>query len=155
MSYHINYEGQRIAFSLPREWNVISYEDKSSESGVSNVPEEIDRALDNPIGAPKLEGLAKPGKNAVILFDDIQRPTPAYLAFPSILNRLNKGGIPDEQISALCALGTHPIHTLQQMEGKIGKEASRRLQGRIFSHDPHSPDNVVIGRTHRGDPRRG
>jgi lactate racemase len=150
MSYHINYEGRRIAFSLPREWNVISYEDKSSESGVGNVPEEIGRALDNPIGSPKLEDLAKPGKNAVILFDDIQRPTPAYLAFPSILNRLNKGGVRDEQISALCALGTHPIHTLQQMEGKIGEEASRRLQGRIFSHDPHSPDNVVIGRTHRG-----
>lgn len=150
MSYHINYEGRKIDFSFPPEWNVISYEDKSSAAGITNVLEEIEYALDNPIGSPKLEELVKPGMDAVILFDDIQRPTPAHLAFPSILNRLNMGGIPDERISAVCALGTHPINTLQQMENKIGEEASRRLKGRIFSHDPHSPENVVIGRTHRG-----
>jgi nickel-dependent lactate racemase len=148
--YYLNYEGRKIYFSLPPEWNVISNQDVAPAKGVSDVPAEVERALSNPIGSPPIEDLAKPGMNAVILFDDIQRPTPAYYAFPSILNKLNKGGIPDERISALCALGTHPIHTLEQMEGKIGEEASRRLQGRIISHDPHSRDNVVIGKTHRG-----
>ncbi len=150
MSYYLNYEGRRLEFSLPRGWKAISNQEVLSERGVADVTAEVERALDNPIGAPPIEELAKPGMDAVLLFDDIQRPTPAHLAFPSILNRLNKAGIPDSRVSAVCALGTHPIHTLAQMEGKIGEEASRRLKGRIFSHDPHSRDNVVIGKTHRG-----
>ena len=32
----------------------------------------------------------------------------------------------------------------------MGDEAFSRLQGRLFAHDPHSSDNVIIGRTHRG-----
>ncbi len=150
MTYYLNYEGGRMEFALPKGWNVISNQDVLSGCGVPDAVSEIERALDNPIGAPPLEELAKPGMDAVLLFDDIQRPTPAYLAFPPILDRLNRAGIPDERIRAVCALGTHPIHTLEQMEGKIGHAAFRRLEGRVFSHDPHSPENVVIGRTHRG-----
>jgi len=150
VNYHINYEGTRIEFSLPREWNVICYQDKSSEKGVSNARKEVERALDHPIGSPKIEELAGPGMDVVILFDDLQRPTPAYVAIPSILNRLNKAGIPDERVIGLCALGTHPASSLEQVQGKIGGEASERLKGRVFSHDPHSPENVLVGRTHRG-----
>ena len=32
----------------------------------------------------------------------------------------------------------------------MGKEVFSRLQGRIFPHDPHASDNVIIGKTHRG-----
>jgi nickel-dependent lactate racemase len=39
---------------------------------------------------------------------------------------------------------------LEQLEKKVGKEFFSRLEGRIFSHDPHASDNVTIGKTHRG-----
>ncbi len=32
----------------------------------------------------------------------------------------------------------------------MGETAFSRLQGRLFCHDPHGADNVIIGRTHRG-----
>jgi nickel-dependent lactate racemase len=32
----------------------------------------------------------------------------------------------------------------------VGEEIFGRLGDRLVSHDPHSPDNVIIGRTHRG-----
>jgi lactate racemase len=32
----------------------------------------------------------------------------------------------------------------------VGEKAFSRLQGRIFAHDPHASDNVIIGKTHRG-----
>lgn len=150
MSYYLNYEGGRINFSLPSGWNVLACEDCSSVPEVQDVEKEIERALDSPIGSPPLEELVKPGMDAVILFDDIQRPTPAHLAFPHILNRLNRAGIPDERISAVCALGTHPLPTHEQLEKKTGKEASMRLQGRVFNHDPYSTENILIGRTGRG-----
>jgi nickel-dependent lactate racemase len=150
MNQYINYGGERRDFSIPEGWTPISNEDKPPVPGVKDPVQEIKRALDHPIGSPKIEDLARPGMDVVLLFDDLQRPTPAYLALPDILNRLNRAGIPDTRITAICALGTHPIPTPEQLETKVGKEAFSRLKGRIFSHDPHASDNVIIGKTHRG-----
>lgn len=149
-NFYLNYENGKINFSLPRGWNLISADDRQSVSGVSDPIQEIKNALEHPIGSPQIEDLARPGMEVVLLFDDLQRPTPVHLALPEILNRLNRAGIPDHRITAICAVGTHPIPTLQQMEMKIGKEASSRLKGRVLSHDPYSQENVIIGKTHRG-----
>jgi nickel-dependent lactate racemase len=150
MSHYINYERKKIDFSLPKGWNLISAEDKPPVPGVTDPVQEIRRALDHPIGSPKIEELARPGMEVALLFDDLQRPTPVHLALPEILNRLNRAGIPDNRISGICSLGTHPIPTLEQLKKKVGEEVFSRLQGRIFPHDPHTSDNVIIGRTHRG-----
>ncbi len=150
MSYYLNYEGGKMEFSLPPAWNVLTCQDCSAVAVVDDVAKEIARALDNPIGSPRIEDLAKPGMDVVVLFDDVQRPTPAYLAFPPILDRLNKAGIPDERISAVCAMGTHPQLSPEQLEKKVGKEVFQRLAGRIFNHDCRSPENILVGRTTRG-----
>jgi len=150
MSYYVNYERKRIYFSLPKGWNLISDQDKPPTSRVTDPLEEIKCALNHPIKSPKIEELARPGMEVVLLFDDLQRPTPVHLALPEIMDRLNLAGIPDERISGICAVGTHPIPTLEQLENKVGKQAFSRLQGRLFSHNPHASDNVIIGKTHRG-----
>src|SRR4030042_5198174 len=150
MAHYVNYEGGKKQFSLPKGWSLISDQDRSAVSGVTDPLKEIREALDHPIGSPRIEELARPGMDVVLLFDALQRPTPVHLALPEILNRLNHAGIPDERITAICAIGTHPIPTLEQLKKKVGEIAFSRLQGRIFSHDPHASDNVIIGRTHRG-----
>ena len=143
-------EGKQICFSLPSGWKVLSDQDKPTVPGVADPVAEIRRALDNPIGSPKLEELAKPGMDVVLLFDDLQRPTPAHLALPELMNRLNRAGIPDSRLTAVCALGTHPVLSYEQLKKKAGEEVAKRLGERLISHDPHSSQNVVIGRTHRG-----
>jgi len=150
MSHYVIYERKKMDFSLPKGWNLISAEDKPPVPGVADAVQEIRRALDHPIGSPKIEELARPGMEVALLFDDLQRPTPVHLALPEILNRLNRAGIPDNRISGICSLGTHPIPTLEQLKKKVGEEVFSRLQDQIFSHDPHASDNVIIGRTHRG-----
>lgn len=150
MGLYVNYDGKRKGFSIPKGWNLISSEDKPPVPGVNDPIQEIRRALNHPIGSPKIEELARPGMEIVLLFDDLQRPTPVHLALPEILNRLNRAGIPDERITGICAVGTHPIPSLKQLETKVGSEVSSRLTGRLHSHDPHSSDNVIIGKTHRG-----
>jgi lactate racemase len=152
MNYYLNYSGGRINFSLPSEWNVLSSKDCAKAPVVEDVGKEIERALDNPIGTVKLEQLARPGMKAALLFDDIQRATPAAAAIPLILNRLNQSGIPDERITAICARGTHPSPTPEQIEKKAGKETLVRLHGRVHIHDSQSPENVFIGKTRRGTP---
>jgi nickel-dependent lactate racemase len=147
---YINYEGDRRTFSLPKAWRVISQTDKPTVPGVADPVQEIRRALDNPIGSPRIEETARPGMEVVLLFDDLQRPTPANLALPEIMNRLNRAGVPDERISGVCALGTHPVLTLEQLKPKVGEEAFSRLKGRLFCHDPRASDNIIVGKTHRG-----
>jgi len=150
MESFVNYEGEKVHFSLPEKWNVISNQDKPPVSGVTDPLQEIKHALDHPIGSPPLEEIARAGMEVVVLFDDLQRPTPAHLALPRIMDRLNRAGIPDERITGICAVGTHPKPSVEQLEEKVGKEGLSRLQGRIFIHDPYAPDNVIIGRSSRG-----
>lgn len=150
MAYYVNYGNEKQVFSVPTGWNLISAEDKPPVPGVDDPIKEIRRALDNPIGSPKIEELARPGMEVTLLFDDLQRPTPVHLALPEMLNRLNRAGIPDQRINGICALGTHPIPSMEQLKKKVGEEAFSRLEGRISAHDPNASDNVIIGKTHRG-----
>ena len=150
MKHYINYGQERIDFTLPQQWHAISNEDKPPVAGVIDPIQEIRRALDHPIQSPRIEELARPGMEVVVLFDDLQRPTPVHLALPEVLNRLNKAGIPDERIKGICAMGTHPIPSVEQLKKKVGREFLSRLKGRIHPHDPHASDNVIIGKTHRG-----
>jgi len=150
MKSYVNYERKKIDFSLPKGWNLVSNQDKPPVAGVTDPIQEIRHALDHPIGSPKIEEIARPGMEVVLLFDDPQRPTPAHLALPEILDRLNKAGILDDRISGICAMGTHPIPTMEQLENKVGKKVFSRLQGRIIPHNPHASDNVIIGKTRRG-----
>jgi nickel-dependent lactate racemase len=110
----------------------------------------VERALDHPIGTPPLEHLARPGMKIALLFDDMQRATPAQFAIPAILNRLNKAGVSDERVTAICARGSHPSPTQEQIAKKVGQEALQRLKGRIHIHDSQSPENVFVGKTRRG-----
>ena len=143
-------EGEKLCFALPQGWKVLTAEDRPPVAGVADALAEIRRALDNPIGSGRVEEIARPGMEVALLFDDLQRPTPSYLALPEIMNRLNQAGIPDTRMTAVCAVGTHPAYGLDKMEAKVGKEVIERLPGRVVSHDPYSQENIVIGRTHRG-----
>jgi nickel-dependent lactate racemase len=147
---YLNYEGGRINFSLPETWNVICDQDQRPVPVVDDVGAEIMRALDSPIGAPRIEELAKPGMTVALLFDDGQRPTPSDVALPEIMNRLNRAGVPDESISAVCAMGTHPIPNDEQLRIKVGEEVMSRLNGRVLTHDAKSAENIVVGKTASG-----
>jgi nickel-dependent lactate racemase len=127
MNYYINYSGSKINFSLPSEWNVLSSQDCAKAPLVEDTAKEVERALDNPIGTSSLERLARPGMKVALLFDDIQRATPSHFAIPAILNRLNKAGVPDERVTAICARGTHPSPSPEQINGKVGQAALPRL----------------------------
>ena len=150
MNYYLNYGGSKIHFSLPSEWNLLSSQDCAKAPVVEDSAKEVERALDSPIGTSPLEQLARSGMKATLLFDDMQRATPTSLAIPAILNRLNKAGIQDQRVTAICARGTHPAPSPEQIEKKLGKEAMLRLHGRIHIHDAQSSENVLIGRSSRG-----
>jgi nickel-dependent lactate racemase len=143
--FYLNYEGGKVFFSLPEQWQVISDHEKPVAPVVRDIGAEIDRALDNPVGAPPIEALARPDTKVTLLFDDHQRPTPSHMALPRIMNRLNRAGVPDEQIFALCATGTHPAPNPEQLQAKAGAEIIGRLGDRLRVHDAKASEMVVLG----------
>ncbi|MCS7280684.1 MAG: nickel-dependent lactate racemase [Desulfobacterota bacterium] len=149
--FHINYEDKKLQFVLPSNWNVKVLEGKRSFDSCLDDESEIKRAIDEPIKSKRLEELAKLSSEIAILFDDAQRNTPCHKIIPIVVDRLNRGGIPDERIRLVCAVGTHPVLTDEELKRRVGESLYERFKGRIFSHDPFG-EHVFIGRTRRGTP---
>ncbi len=112
-------------------------------------PAEMMKAMDAPIGTPSLEDLARGKRNAVIVSSDITRPVEGDVALPILLNRLNRGGIPDERILLIMGGGSHkqPPDLQKAFVQKYGKAVVDRV--RIEYH--HPDENLVpVGHTRRG-----
>ena len=105
---------------------VETYKLKGSEEQV------VEAAMDNPIGSPKLEDLAKGKKNIVMIASDQTRPVPSKLLTPILLRRIRSVS-PDAQITILIATGTHRGPTAQELKDKFGEDVVKREK--IVLHD--------------------
>ena len=78
-------------------------------------------SLDNPIGSPCLEELARGKKNVVIISSDHTRPVPSAIIMPQILERIRRTA-PDAKITILVAAGTHRASTHEELVAKYGEQ---------------------------------
>jgi len=125
------YSTERFDLTFPDSWEITVAEMKG---GPDIGDAGIRRALAEPIGSPPLRVLAKGRRDAVILVDDISRPTPAYRLLPYVLEELAAGGIPEERVIVIAATGTHRPFARKEWIKKIGLELTERLD--IRSHNP-------------------
>ena len=101
------------------------------------------QAMANPIESPRLCELAKGRATATIILSDHTRPVPSKHIVPFMLAELRKGN-PDIDITLLIATGFHRNTTLQELEGKLGKEIIENEK--IIVHDCQDDSlNVEIG----------
>lgn len=118
---------------------------------VADLPGAVRAAIRSPIGSPTLaELVAQHGANTVIMVDDGTRSTPQALILPVLLDELNAAGVPDDDITALIALGTHRPMTEAECLARYGEEAMARIQVENLSQDP--ADFVDLGVTPLGVP---
>lgn len=92
----------------------------------------VERALDNPIGSPALEELAKGKKNVVIISSDHTRPVPSHVTMPILLRRLREAN-PDIDITILIATGFHRATTHEELVQKYGEKIV--TEEKIVVHD--------------------
>jgi len=110
---------------------------------------DIRKAFANPIGQEPIRKLAEGKKTAAIAVDDLTRPTQAYRFLPFIVDELHQGGIQDENIKIIMAIGCHrPMLKLDQ-EKKLGKSMANRYP--VYNHHPYE-NCVDLGPTSRGTP---
>lgn len=109
----------------------------------------IREALLSPIGSPRLSEIAHGKRSALILCDDIARPTPAYKVIPAVLDELHDAGIQDENIEFMMALGTHRPMTPEEMKAKVGDDVFARYK--VHNHEWDNPDALeYVGKTKQG-----
>ena len=113
------YENKERDLTFPDRWDV----DNLTSPGFDKpglTPEEINDKVENPIEGPNLEELAKGKKQAVIVFDDMTRPTPVKDVAPFVLEILQRAGMKKDQIRFIWALGTHGAYDMINARKKLG-----------------------------------
>lgn len=99
----------------------------------------VERALDNPIGSPSLEEMAKGKKNVVIISSDHTRPVPSHVTMPILLRRLREAN-PEIDITILIATGFHRATTHEELVQKYGEKIVN--EEKIVVHD--SQDDAAM-----------
>jgi nickel-dependent lactate racemase len=123
----------------------------SPPAPLANPETFINTTLDNPIGCAPFNKIFNKNSSVTIVLSDITRTTLSPFYLPVIVDRLNKNGIADRDITLLCALGIHRKQTKVEHRALVGRTLYDRLQ--INDHDPHDPSSIVIlGETKRGTP---
>lgn len=141
--------GNRIVTTEISEKNFLRTLMPNELPVASDANLEIQNAIQKPIKNPKLDKIIKPNMKISILADDYTRGTPAYLIIPYILNKFNKLGVPDENITVIFACGVHRNVKGHEAENLVGKETLERVN--TLSHDCNAKNLVYIGKTSSGN----
>jgi nickel-dependent lactate racemase len=102
----IPYGKGEIEIQIPKK-NFVAALMPQYKPGLKDEAGAVRKALENPIGTKRLKEIVRGKKNAVIVVNDITRPTASYKFLPSLLQELKKAGIKNDQILFLVATGTH------------------------------------------------
>ncbi|UCD72928.1 MAG: DUF2088 domain-containing protein, partial [Candidatus Bathyarchaeota archaeon] len=142
------YGNTSLKLQFPEDWEIhLGAMPGANRQGLS--PGAIRESLLNPIGTETISSLAAKKEEAVIIFDDMTRPTRAFEIIPFILDELAKGGISDDHIRFVDALGCHGADDRQDFVKKLGEEIVERFP--VYNHNPFH-NLTEIGKTSRGSP---
>lgn len=115
---------------------------KMHEFKTEKIEDEIVKeAMDNPIGTPKLEELAKGKHNVVIVTSDHTRAVPSRITLPLELAAIRKGN-PDADITILIATGLHRPTTEEEQRRMFGDEIVDHEK--IVVNKAFEPDQFVM-----------
>lgn len=145
----VPYNKTELEFQLADDLKVTELKIKDCPP-IADFDAAVDAALANPIGSKPLAELVSPGETAAVIISDMTRAsyrTDLYLC--KILDQLNAGGIPDEEITVVVACGYHEPPNEEEKIILAGKEAYGRVK--IEAHDCHADDLVDYGKTVRGN----
>lgn len=87
---------------------------------------EVRRALEEPVGTPKLREIVHPGEKIAIVTSDITRPMPTYKVMPALLDELYAAGVKREDITLVFALGSHRKHSAGEQKSSPESGPGRR-----------------------------
>jgi nickel-dependent lactate racemase len=133
------YGNHEKVLSFPDDWDVT---DCSIKLRPSLSETEILNKLENPINSKRVSDLVRGKKSICIIIDDISRPTRGGQILPIILELLRQGGIHEDNVEILLALGGHRHMTQQDIIKKVGPDIMGRVS--VINHNPFAKDLAVL-----------
>jgi lactate racemase len=140
------YADEEYSLDFPDQWFVQVHGDQEL---LPLIDTDIEKKMDDPFNSESISSLASGKHNAIILIDDLSRPTPAGEILPKVIGRLISGGIHEQAITVLIAGGTHSKLTRDQIHLKIGSQGLGNVQ--VVEHD-FREDCISLGMTSEGTP---
>lgn len=140
------YENTERVLSFPDRWKV----DNLTSPGLDKpnlTNEQIKTKINEPIAGKSLAEIAKDRKEAVIVFDDMTRPTPIEEVATHILDILHESGMTKEQIRFIWALGSHGTYDMINARKKLGDYIVENYA--IYNHDAFQ-NLIHAGKTPQG-----
>ena len=92
----------------------------------------VRRALESPLGTPRLSELARDARSVVIVTSDHTRAMPSAITLPLLLEEVRRGN-PDAEITILVATGLHRATTPDEQRAMFGSKIVE--SERIVVHD--------------------
>lgn len=137
-----------VEFQVPDE-NLLGTLEVKATIQESNNHQLIHHALTHPIGTPVLTEIIhkKQARNAVIVVNDMTRPTPYRDMLPPLLAEIEAAGIAAENIALVVALGIHRPHTAEENRAIFGEEICNKYV--ITNHDCDN-DLISLGYLQNG-----
>lgn len=146
MLLSFGYDKTTLQYDLPGE-NLLGVLLPNETPARLTGEAEVKRALQNPIGTPRLKDMVHPGEKIAIVTSDITRPMPTYAVLPHVAEELALAGVRDEDVIVVFALGIHREMTPEEMQKTVGEGLYRR-----FTCLNASGDYTHLGASRNGTP---
>ena len=114
--------------SLPEE-HILQVIEGNEVPKLDDVQAATIEALRNPINSKPLQEVVSKGEKVAVIVSDITRGwirTPEFLKY--VIDEINLGGVPDEDICIVIAQGTHRAQTREEDIAVCGKEVADRMK---------------------------
>src|SRR5881409_816676 len=128
--FRVPYGHEELEFML-QPWFDVDVVESATAEPIADVARAVREALRRPRSSPALEQLAReavaarPLASAVIAVTDLTRDCPDAVLVPPLLDELNAGGIADERITVVVAVGLHRATTDAEKREKLGAVVDR------------------------------
>lgn len=114
--------------------------DLPEESNIEKETVMIKNAMDNPIGASKLEDMVTDNDKILIVVNDHTRPGPNKLIVKEIISRLLSRGLNRGQIKIIIATGSHRMPTDEELSAMVGEDILEQFE--ILPHQCKDEDSL-------------
>ncbi|GHS87553.1 hypothetical protein AGMMS49957_07630 [Synergistales bacterium] len=150
--YSLKFDREIMEVDIPEE-NLLGVLQSREVPCAATEEEAVKKALENPIGSPRVSEIVKPGEKVCIVTCDTtrlwQHPS-VYLKL--LVDEIKKGGSKDEDIFFISGVGTHRAQTPQEHETIVGSELYKRHK--VYDHSSKTDEMADFGKTSYGTPVR-
>jgi lactate racemase len=146
MQVELNYGRGKLPVELPDDLQVTVVR-KPPMPVLPDPSAAVRKALQEPVGTPSLDQLARAARSATIAICDITRPVPNHLFLRPLIEILLRSGIPATSIRVLVATGLHRPNLGAELDELIGDPWVLRTVQVENHYANRNEDHVLLGTT--------